>query len=414
MIFASLSLILATSVPRPIQPVQSVHTSANTPTLVAAAKDPQTGYPIVDGKNWDRKGPWFTPVLVKDAAGDYVAVLSKQNQGVIKLPELTTVDRMGVITNWGRNGIRALATGQFQVCFFIVCGTEHPRLAVNSIEVKVNNQVFQPAAMGETFLVTPEMAQALSQATPTQSFMRLHLTSGVSLTRPIPAETVQSWPTVYGNFDASVSGMGGGTLAATPSRTVVVDPLPAVATSGAAKPGNPVDPSTGLPLVDGATWRTNREMPLSRPVLVRDEFDGEYEAVFDRDGGFVSNWSRNFVDVFASSRFATAFSYYTVPSIQVKVGGQSMTIVGENNRFPIGDKAARFLRNASQRSLSPKPTISFWVTPKKQRSYDLDVATVKYWSTIYREDAPAGTTSVPLAPALPDQNQAPIQLIPVP
>jgi hypothetical protein len=57
--------------------------------------------------------------------------------------------------------------------------------------------------------------------------------------------------------------------------------------------------------VDGATWRFNDNLPWSVPVVVKDEFNGDYVAVFDRDyqkrdlnayeSGLISNWSEKWV-----------------------------------------------------------------------------------------------------------------------
>jgi hypothetical protein len=368
------------------QPQNALHfKSPSTSVLAKAPVDLSTGYPLVDGKKWDSQGPWFQPVLVQATTGNYVAVLDKQKQGSLRLPKLTTIDQLGVFSNWSRQGIRLVGNSQVQVCFWALCGTNYPRIGVEDMEVKLGDQVFHPQRKGDTFLVNEELAQALKTATPGKALLRLHLTPGVTMTQHINDQTVQAWSKV---FQDSVAGamsdgapIGGGTLST--AKTVVVDPFPALPAESTSK-SIITDPKTGLPLINGSTWRTGRNVAWAQPVVVRDEFDGEYKAVLSKKEGIVSQWSRNFVDLFISSRFVTVLSFRGVSSIHVSYGGRTLNIKGKNNRFPINQMAAQFLQEAGEKSLDVLPTVSYYVG-KDKRTYEVDIGTVKSWASLYRD-----------------------------
>jgi hypothetical protein len=357
-------------------------------TIIAKSPvDSSTGYPVIDGKNWDSKGPWYQPVVIKDSAGgSYVAVLDKQKQGSLKLPELTTAESLGAYSNWSRDGIRLVGNGQFQACFFVLCGTNYPRIAVEGIEVKLGDQVFSPQRSGDKFLVDESLAQALKTATPGKALLRVKLASGVTITHPINDKTVQAWPKVFQDVipTAGSGPIGGGSLST--AKTVAIAPLPAPPSDLTSKwVAN--DPKTGLPLVNGSTWRTGRNVAWSTPVIVRDEFDGEYKAVLSKRGGFMSQWSRNFVDVFLSSRFITALTFSGIPSVHITFGDRTLNLYGKHNRFPINKMAAQFLQEAGEKTLTKLPTISYYVGKNRQNTYDLDIGTVKTWASLYREDS---------------------------
>ncbi|MEO0853431.1 MAG: hypothetical protein AAFY15_08015 [Cyanobacteria bacterium J06648_11] len=71
----------------------------------------------------------------------------------------------------------------------------------------------------------------------------------------------------------------------------------------------------GFPIVNDRDWRASvdpvrqaERIPWSRPVIVRDDFDGDYLAVIDRnflgnfhlngaETGVITNWSRNYIRV---------------------------------------------------------------------------------------------------------------------
>jgi hypothetical protein len=367
------------------QPEHSLQHRSLHHSLLAKAIDPSTGYPIVDGKKWDSQGPWFQPVLVQAPTGNYVAVLDKQKQGSLRLPKLTTIDQLGVFSNWSRQGIRLVGNSQVQVCFWALCGTNYPRIGVEDMEVKLGDQVFRPQRKGDTFLVDEELAQALKTATPGKALLRLHLTPGVTITQAISDKTVQAWPKVFqdGSIGAldDAAPIGGGTLST--AKTIAVESFPALPPDATSK-SVLNDSKTGLPLINGSTWRTQRNVAWAQPVVVRDEFDGEYKAAFSKKDGIVSQWSRNFVDVFISSRFVTLLTFRGVSSLHVSHGGRTLNIKGKNNRFPINQMAAQFLQEAGEKSMDVLPTVSYYVG-KDKRTFEVDIGTVKSWASLYRE-----------------------------
>jgi hypothetical protein len=354
--------------------------------IAKAATDPQTGYPLIDGEKWDRSSTWFKPVVVQSSAGRYLAVLDKQKQGAVKPPQLGLIRTLGMFSNWSRDGIRLYANTQSQVCFWALCGTNYPRLEVEAIEVKVDDQVFRPQREGEKFLVDAELAQALQNATPGKALVRMHVKPGITSVQAVNDETVKAWSTIYQEASAPAgivpvpTSVGGGELSNV--RIVAVAPFPE-------RPKNASsetfinDTKTGLPLVNGATWRTRQNVPWSRLALVRDEFDGEYQAIFARDGAFASSWSRHFVDVVVSKRFLTVQSVSSVPALQITAEGQTINLSGEYNRFPIDEQAARFLFNAGKNPLA-KPTASYFVGKNRKATYSIDSTTTKLWATLYR------------------------------
>jgi hypothetical protein len=357
---------------------------ASSPQFIAKAMDPKTGLPVVEGKQWDRQGPWYQPVVVQDSTGSYLAVLDKQKQGSVKLPQLTTIDKFGVFSSWSSDGIRLVGNGQYQFCIMVLCGTNYPRVSVEDFEVKVGDQVFHPQRGKDKFLVDEELAQALRTATPGKVLFRVHLTAGVSLTEVPNEATVKTWPKIFQEpiaMDSGSAPIGGANLPT--AKNIVVDPFPKLPED--APPKYVVtDSKTGLPLVNGATWRTRRHVAWSTPVMVRDEFDGEYKAVFHKDGGFTTSWSRDFVDVFAKTQIATAMSFSSVPSLHITVGGRTLNLYGKNNRFYLNKMATDFLREAGEKVLTEKPTISYYVGSGNKRTYEIDIPTVKTWPTLYQ------------------------------
>jgi hypothetical protein len=276
---------------------------------------------------------------------------------------LITVESLGAFSNWSRDGIRLVGNGQFQACLLVLCGTNYPRIAVEGMEVKLGDEVFYPQRSGDKFLVDEPLAQALKTAMPGKALLRLHLASGVTITRAVNDKTVQAWPKVF--QDAAP----------------LSSPPPDLTSKWVAS-----DPKTGLPLVNGSTWRTGRNVAWSTPVIVRDEFDGEYKAVLSKRGGFMSQWSRDFLDVFLSRRFVTALTFSGIPSVHITFGDRTLNLYGKHNRFPINKMAAQFLQEAGEKTLTRLPTISYYVGENRQNTYDLDIGTVKTWAMLYRED----------------------------
>jgi hypothetical protein len=120
-----------------------------------------------------------------------------------------------------------------------------------------------------------------------------------------------------------------------------------------------------LPVVNNEDWRTAKaKVPWSTPILIRDDFDGDYLAVLDRnytidlqnqESGIITNWSR---------RKLRIYSYDTVKkcniltctkkpvagreasTVAIKAGKQVFRLTGDNGNFEISDEIAAALKNA--------------------------------------------------------------------
>jgi hypothetical protein len=206
------------------------------------------------------------------------------------------------------------------------------------------------------------------------------------MTQALSSQTVQAWPKVFQDSSSGMTTdpdpMGGGTLST--AKTVAIDPFPALPPD--ANSSTIInDPKTGLPLINGSTWRTGRNVAWAKPVVVRDEFDGEYKAVLSKKEGVVSQWSRNFVDVFISRRFVTALTFQGVPSLHITYGDRTLNLYGKNNRFLLNKMATQFLQEAGEKTLTKLPTMSFYVGKDNIRTQEVDIGTVKAWASLYRE-----------------------------
>jgi hypothetical protein len=66
------------------------------------------------------------------------------------------------------------------------------------------------------------------------------------------------------------------------------------------------------------------------------------------------------------------------------VGGRTLNLYGKNNRFYLNKMATDFLREAGEKVLTEKPTISYFVGADRKRTYEIDIPTVKTWPTLYQ------------------------------
>jgi hypothetical protein len=122
----------------------------------------------------------------------------------------------------------------------------------------------------------------------------------------------------------------------------------------------------GFEVISNDDWRTtDPHVPWSTPVIVRDDFDGDYLAVFDHnfddhrrtEDGVISNWSRDYIRVFVYHKqrrcgvipvFCETRSTDTFEAnkLQIKVGDRTFTIEGDNGNFPVSEEIAVALANA--------------------------------------------------------------------
>ncbi|WP_038026184.1 hypothetical protein [Synechococcus sp. PCC 7336] len=159
----------------------------------------------------------------------------------------------------------------------------------------------------------------------------------------------------------------------------------------------------GYRIVNEGDWRTafssGRSIPWSEPVMVRDDFDGDYLAVLDRnydgsltwgnkDAGVISNWSRNYIRVVAYTRerqcgFWSCNTNETVQEtsrLRVKVGDTVYNLEGVNGNFPVSEELAAALRNAPPGEAKIRISIE-----GSGASIDNDIGldTVEAWRVVY-------------------------------
>lgn len=365
---------------------QAASTQLLSQQLVSQNPSPPANLPLVDGKTWmsDENIPWSTPVSVWDnQSGNYRAVFDRN------YPTGTNVRQIrqtGEISNWNRRFIGIYGYGTQKRCvviFFVpVCDTKHPIYPVSAAALKIGSKVFPLQGENSRFVVSDELAYALFTAYPKKVLLRFTLADGSdTVTHPIGEATVKAWQVIYQN--------------ASPPAEQSSASLPPSG-SGEALPAKiPSDLLATLPVVDGSTWRFNDNLPWSVPVVVKDEFDGNYIAVFDRDyqkrnlnadeSGLISNWSEKWVwlHIYEISS-GTTYRTVGVNAIDLKIGDRTFHLTSANNQFVVTDDLAQALRNAG----SGQVQISFVDPQGKTITHPIGSKTIESWKTVYKAHPP--------------------------
>lgn len=343
---------------------------------------------IVDGETWMRGEniPWSTPILVRDSqAGDYMAVFDRNYPTGMNIKQ---VRQMGEISNWNRRFIGIYGYGIQQSClvlFFVpICDTRHPVYPVSDAALKIGSRVFTLQGGNSQFTVDDELAYALRTAYPQKVLLRLTLASGSdTVTHPIGEPTVKAWQVIYQD---------------------ALPPVAQVTESPSPSPEIPRELVAQLPVVDGSTWRINDNLSWSVPVLVKDEFDGDYLAVFDRDyrrnewnaneSGLISDWGQRYVWLHIYEiGGGTSYRTFGVDAVDLKVGDRRFHLVCHNNQFAVTDELVQVLQNAVPGNVQ----ISFVSPEGKTITHRIGDKTVNAWKTVYRSSAlPQSTQSLPL------------------
>jgi len=184
--------------------------------------------------------------------------------------------------------------------------------------------------------------------------------------------------------------------------------LPAVAENSELCRQNPqntkceVSKSTvnSYPVLDrNIDWRTEQSLPWSTPVNVKDPFDGEYLAVFDRnfsgnitfggsESGVVSNWSRKYIRIYAYearvvSGFFTSSRTNTVletKSLEIKLGDLIFRLQGEDGNYVVTEELAKAMAQAPEEVTKTRITVK---GSGQTIINDIGIETVKSWRTVY-------------------------------
>jgi hypothetical protein len=152
-----------------------------------------------------------------------------------------------------------------------------------------------------------------------------------------------------------------------------------------------------FPLLRTNDWRAETNLPWSQPVLIADEFEGNYLAVFDKNfqdnfwtgekSGIVSNWSRKYLRI---------YSYYSRPCEgifcqrkNIISQANKVTIKVRDNVFRLEGKAGNFnipeaLAHALKTSPSGRTRIKVMFEDNGGEVInDIGEGTVQAWKTVY-------------------------------
>ncbi len=150
-------------------------------------------------------------------------------------------------------------------------------------------------------------------------------------------------------------------------------------------------------------WRQRQRIPYSTPVMVKDDFEGEYIAVIDRNysGDFdnagvqtsiITNWSKKYVrvSVYSEKQGKCTFLCFSPPiertadkvnSLEVKVGDQVFKLTGTNNQFAVTPELAKALLNAPDENAAIRMTGEGGGEPVVS---SIGRGTVKAWKSVYQ------------------------------
>jgi hypothetical protein len=129
--------------------------------------------------------------------------------------------------------------------------------------------------------------------------------------------------------------------------------------------GKPTIDISKYPIINAGDWRSAKpKIPWSTPVLVRDDFDGDYLAVFDRnyqgggmmsehETGIISNWSRGSLRIYAYDKVnicsllcKSVESTRETQQVSIKAGKQVFRLTGKEGNYAITEEIAAALRDA--------------------------------------------------------------------
>jgi hypothetical protein len=152
-----------------------------------------------------------------------------------------------------------------------------------------------------------------------------------------------------------------------------------------------------FPTLRTRDWRSESNLPWSEPVVVVDEFEGNYLAVFDKNfndnfwtdekSGIVSNWSRKHLRI---------YSYYSAPCRGLFCQRKYVVNQASNVSIKIRDEVFRLEGKAGNFNLPEALTYALKTSPPERTRIkimfedngrevisDIGEGTVKAWKTVY-------------------------------
>lgn len=168
-----------------------------------------------------------------------------------------------------------------------------------------------------------------------------------------------------------------------------------------------------IPVVDAQRWRKGKfKFPWSEPVMVEDEFEGNYLAVLDRhklsnkfmgmSSGIISEWSNKHIKVdfytyvkdgLTNLFTGTQINVIPAKNISIKIGEQIFELTGDNGNFPITEEIIQAMKNTSDSAVKIKVVpvneggdgmlgASYGL---KETVFDLKQETIDTWKVVYGE-----------------------------
>jgi hypothetical protein len=160
-----------------------------------------------------------------------------------------------------------------------------------------------------------------------------------------------------------------------------------------------------IPTINNKDWRTPQTFspPWSTPVLVKDEFEGTYLAVFDHnfqrpwgspvENGITSSWSQKMIRTYAYIKTDGGITIKETSGLIVKVGGKTYPLTGQKGNFAVTPELAYALKTAPLEVARIKVEFEDSGIPMVS---DIGTGTVTAWRTVYQQaKAPGQSSTVP-------------------
>jgi hypothetical protein len=153
-------------------------------------------------------------------------------------------------------------------------------------------------------------------------------------------------------------------------------------------------------IVNEKDWRSQSftQIPLSVPVMVRDEFNGDYLAVFDRnyqgdyfwterEAGVMTMWSRQTIKAYfyqknKSPANEEQMTILETENLDLKLGDRVFKLTGKNGIFSVTEDLVTALSNVPSKSAKMRIIIR-----DNGQNYDSDIGekTIDAWKVVYRK-----------------------------
>jgi hypothetical protein len=181
-----------------------------------------------------------------------------------------------------------------------------------------------------------------------------------------------------------------------------------------------------LPVVESAVLGANSSIPWSKPVKVKDPFEGTFIAVFDRNYFYdkisdasvrieiLSLWSRKSIRVLLTARDLDCLNGHApsrklpglvcseisgsrkLTALYLKLGEKVLRLSGENNLFSVSDELATVLQQI------PDENVKIRLVTENGELVDSEIGkgTVSAWKTVYATATASISKSVSAASVL--------------